>query len=209
MPTLRFEATRDRPLLLVTFDEALEEEIAFGANVTDHPVEGSARSQEFVQDHSQRKPNILTAEVVVTETPFPTGMGNIPSQGAPRIVSPYALLDDRLQDPCYYISTRIGVQGPFLLESATMTWGNPDMATIRLEMKQVRFAFSEQVELPPAVPKKIKKKKNPGPQTKTRDKKNTSRLASELFLGTGDITRTASKAAASISKKLNLSTLFN
>lgn len=182
MPTLRFEAVRTLPQVSITFDEATEEELMMSANVTDYPLQAAISEFEFVQDHSQRKPNIWTVEAVVTETPLPGGIGSIPMRGDSRIASTYLLLDQRLENICYYTTAKLGVIGPCLLVSASMGFNNRGMSIISLELKEIKFAHSELVQLPPAVPKRRKPPAKPGPQTKKKDTKSKLQIKSEIIL---------------------------
>lgn len=151
----------------LTPDNTLSESYTEEAMVTEHPIANDADPT----DHRQVLPRKLSLELLFTETPLaPNGLTEIDygevalrAGGAPKIITGprgwqalYFIRTAADAGTMTYSSKRLGQLVNLMLENMTYTVVNRRDLRITLELKQVVFAQSLRVDLPPEVVRKGK-----------------------------------------------------
>lgn len=153
--------------LEIIFDAYFSEGHTRESVITDEPVETGVS----LTDHQYSKPNLLTIEVGVTDTPLLTDKQGTPSNQLAttfsglgrRTVTAFQVLENlRLLGIVFDVQTGLELYANMMIQSIRVDQDlsegdNALVATV--VMKQVTFASTESVSYAPRAPKKAKKKK--------------------------------------------------
>lgn len=129
----------------LTFDAKITEEYTEDTNVTEHPIEGSPT------DHSQERPLLLEIEGVISESPFSTqamdlGEGAV---GGRRGLAALQILRRSRGHSLTWVGTRLGVVVDLMITSIQASIPKTASTRFRVSLKQVSFAQTAIVDLPP------------------------------------------------------------
>jgi hypothetical protein len=134
----------------ITFDGILRESWEFSGKVTDHPVE----EFDFVIDNRQRNPNTLEVGAVMTRTRF------YENETFGQLVASEGLFDPLSDTKSFlelysrislftYTSVRLGVVENLMIEDFSFEIDKLDRIEFKISFKEIVFATSVFVDLPP------------------------------------------------------------